>query len=207
MNAPGVQRPRQGARLLSRAAVERVILIVVVTGSLWAIWYSVSRLLALQAKTRTLNRQVAQLYADIDTMRSHWSGSRTQEVAQRFNAVPESLFPNEASIAEWTESIQRDSVPLALETRFRLNGTQVSTNGARPVTRILATIDVNSNPTVASPRPVYHRLLDWSRQVAMQARRVDLVELNVTGVASDAGSASATVELWSQEQPQPQATP
>lgn len=204
MNSPGLQRAAPPGPGLSRSIIERVVLILVLSGSFWAIWWSVSRLRANQTHSRQLNQQVSRLTADIDLMRAQWSGSRTQEIARRFGAVRDSLFVGETAVADWSDSVQRESVPLALESHIRLNAGQTATNGAGSITRVQAMIEVQPNLAAKAALPVYHRLVSWSRQFATQPRRIDLLELSVNSASLSAGSALAVVELWTQD-PQPAA--
>lgn len=194
----------------SRAALERVILFAVLAGSFWAIWYSIGRLRTLHTHTRQLDQQIARLTAEIDLMKAQWSGVRTQEIASRFEKVPDSLFVGESSIAAWTEELQKEAVPLGLDTQFRLVNTVTETNGLQSVTRIKGVIDIQQSPGTRSPRPLFHRLIDWSRQLATQPRRIDLLEFRAVGNGSGGGQASATVELWTQDKgttPPADATP
>lgn len=203
---PQVSKPaRKLGKAFSRATLERVILLLVLSGSFWAIWYSTGRLRSLHTHTRQLNQQIARLTAEIDLMKAQWSLSRTQEIAARYEKVGDSLFIGESSIATWQESLQRDSVPLALDTQFRVAGTDVSTNGNKVLTRVRGSIDITPSTATRSPRPLFHRLVDWSRSLASQPRRIDLLELKVTA----SGRATALVELWTQDRelPDPVTTP
>lgn len=190
---------RRAAPRFSHAALERVILFAVLAGSFWAIWYSIGRLRSLHTHRRQLDQQIARLTAEIDLMKAQWSGSRTQEIATRFAKVPDTLFLGESAITTWTEELQRGAVPLGLETQFRLAETHSETNGLQTVTRIKGIIDIQQSPGTKSPRPLFHRLIDWSRQLATQPRRIDLLEFRASGYGSGGGQASAVVELWTQD--------
>lgn len=199
MNPSSLQPVRSGNRLFSHAAFERLILALVLTGSFWAIWWSFTRLRSLQLQSRQLNQQVSRLTADIDLMRAQWSGSRTQEVSRRFEQLRDHLFLGELSVTDWSESLTHEAVPLALDARIQLGGPRLETNGAAVVTRLHASVDLFPS-TVATPnRPLYHRIVDWSRHLALNPRRVDLVGLTLTGGYTNSGSASLQLELWADE--------
>jgi outer membrane murein-binding lipoprotein Lpp len=201
MSSPGLQPIRSGSRQFAHNLIERVILVLVITGSFWAIWWSFTRLRALQSTSRQLNQQVARLTADIDLMRAQWSASRTQEVTRRFEMVRGNLFSGELSINEWSDTVIRDSIPLALDTRFQLAATRLETNGATTVTRVQANLDLLPSSIAKASRPLYNRVVDWARLVSGNPRRVDLIGLTLNASATGGGFASVSVELWADDKP------
>lgn len=201
MSSPGLQPVRSGTRQFAHNLIERVVLVVVITGSFWAIWWSFTRLRALQSTSRQLNQQVARLTADIDLMRAQWSASRTQEVTRRFESVRGNLFTGELSINEWSDTVIRDSIPLALDARFQLANSRLETNGATTVTRVQANLELLPSSVAKASRPLYSRIVDWARHVSSNPRRVDLIGLTLNASTTGGGFASVSVELWADDKP------
>ncbi len=196
MNPPTIPTTRSSKGRLTRNIIERAVVVIVLTASLSAIWWSVTRLIALQKRSSELSRQVEKLTSEIDIMRLEWSPTQTQDLARRFGDLHENLFETPSSVMEWTDLAVRDAIPLALDMKVSLGPTQISTNDAGIITRFPATFEIRPNPIALPTRSLYHRFLEWTRGIATEARRVDFVELTMTGISAGGGTMSATVELW-----------
>lgn len=197
---PGVPTaPRR--RGIPRSLIERVVLISVILGSFWSIYWSINRLRLLQAQSRGLNQKVAKLTADIDLMKSRWTDARARSVLERHASLPETLFPGAAAVSAWLDDLQKSAVPLALDTQVRLGEVITLTNSLGTVSRVRVSVDLRPASTTPAASPLYHRMLQWTRLVTGQARRVDLLGFSVLGANATGGTATAALELWTRETP------
>ncbi len=202
---PPGRRPPPQAPPLQRAQQDRLILAVVVAGSLFAIWYGSGRLRQARQKSAQLVQQVAKLSADIDLMRQQWPENRAKDIARRFHDIPGSLFPGSTSVAEWIDNLERAAVPLGLEVEVKVRGTRSITNETGTVTVVRAEVNYPPSPDVDSPRSPFHRVLDFTQQLANSRQRVDLLESSLIGSTNALESATAVIELWANETPAPPA--
>jgi hypothetical protein len=202
MSAPARTRRPAHRPAVSRAAAERLILLLVVGTSLAAIWWSVNRYQALQRQTAALQKRLSHLQADLDLMQSRWPDARRADVDRRFAEVPEHLFQGEQSFATWMDQIRRGAPPLALAAQVSVLSTRTETNGPTPLTIIQAQVDFPAAADIDANRPLYQRLIQFSQQLTSSPERVDLLEANLAGSDSALNLATALVEVWTSV-PQP----
>lgn len=200
MSTPTPKRPRHApSPAVSRALLERVILLVVVGGSLVTIWYGVARFRALQARTITLQQQLARLQADIDLMGSRWPAVRSEAVQRRFAEIPEHLFKGNADLQAWIESTHQAAPPLALDARVSVTDTRSETNAVGIMTVVRARVDFPPTTDVEATRPVYQRLVEFAQHLASHPQRIDFLETHIAGSDIGITSAAAIVDVWTTE--------
>jgi len=183
-------------RRLLVAVLERVGLALAMSASFAVIWWSVDRLGSAQRHTADLGQQAARLASEIDVMRGQWPAGSTQAVLQRYSQASEALFQTPEAIAAWHDTLREDAIPLALDPTLALAETRQTNAGSASFTVIAANLEVRPADGIASDRPAYRRVLQFTHALASQPRRLDLVQLSVEGGSNSVSKAQATVELW-----------
>ena len=201
MNVPTrTRRPARGP-LLSRTATERIVLAVVVSVSVVAIWGSVARYRNLQLRTITLQKQLSHLQGDLDLMNSRWPDGRRRETDRRFSEVRDHLFKGQQSLAAWMDEIRHGAPPLALAAEVTVTNTRTETNGPTPLTVVQAQVDMPVSTDIEAHRPPYQRLIQFGQQLASTPQRVDLIEASLTAGDAAPTVATAVVEVWTSQAP------
>lgn len=189
-------RPKRGFRWLGVANVERIVVFSVVTIAGVLLWTSVSRLVRVRSESRDLTRRIAHLSGEIDVMRSQWPSSRTQQVASRIPAAEATLFQGPPAVAEWIESVRAAAIPLALETDFEFVGAHTQALN-RAIAVMQTRLHIAPDRDSESVRPSYNRLLELGQSIARHPKRLDVLELSVSGSSNSVGEATALIEVWS----------
>jgi len=179
--------------------VLRVVLSVVFGGSVFLLWWSVSRLPALERKLELKNVEIARLQNDVLDMQMKWNPQEADQVAARFRRAQEQLFDSPAEVARWQEDTKRQTNPFALAVLGQPAESRASPLPDKRLTVTPVTVELQSAPPGASTNSPYYRLLRLVQGLTTQKKRVDLVEFSVTGNSNSVSQARIGLQLWSLE--------
>lgn len=189
---PPGRKPRSKSAIVERCVVFSV---VILAGTL--VWLSVSRLIRIRAETRTLSGDIARLSGEIDLMRSQWPNARTQEISSGLPVAKAKLFEGPPAVADWMEEVRATAIPLDLQADFEFIAARTQALD-HPVAVMQTRLNVAPSPAPDAPRSSYQRLLALGQQLAQHPRRLDIIELDVTGSSNSVGEASAVIDVWAE---------
>ena len=190
--------PVQQARFDYREWLFRAVTITLLLGSMALAWWSIRGLAPLQKQTRSLSSRVAGLSAEVDDLERKRPKDQDGQIEARLQEAHSTLFTDQAALAAWLATLQKQSAPLALEARSLFGKTIPQTTSGESVTIIPTTISVDVRPQAGAQRneSPYQRILRLNRILATQDKRADLRELTMVGGPHSVTNAVMVFYLW-----------
>jgi hypothetical protein len=181
--------------------VVRLLVLLLVAGSLGLTSWSVNRLLQIQRQAKALSATFGRLTIEIEQMQSRWTPAEAERVLSRYGQVAAQLFGGQEGLATWIKDLKRQVVPLALDAQAEFGRAALQPASDQKVALIPATVSVQVKPAEgldAADSP-YQRLIRLTQYLAAGPKRADLVELEVFGSSNSVSRAVATLNLWAGE--------
>jgi outer membrane murein-binding lipoprotein Lpp len=180
----------------------RLVVVLVVLGSLGLAWWSiVSKLAPLQNQSRELTSAVGSLSAEVDALEHKWSRTEAEQIREKYLEAKRLLFADQAALDAWLASLQAmaASLDLKVKTVFGKPGPQSGANLAV----LPATVSIELRPAARGAESGYRRLLKLSQCLIAGERRADLAELTVTAQEGRISMAEFVFNLWAAEEGAP----
>ena len=160
------------------------------------VWWSVSR--RLLPATRELRDQtvaMTRLAREVEELEKNWNEEEVQRTEERYKQAQELLFNSDADLLDWKEETEREAVAMNLAATTQTNQARPhateSTLALRPVN-----VRIDPVPVIRTTNSPYRRFLGLAETLQKQAKRVDLLELSVTGNSNSLQRANLTLEAW-----------
>jgi|GEM_PF-5566077 len=179
-----------------RGVLVRVVLIAALAGSILLPVWSWKRLQPVSRQRAAAAAQQTRLNNEVDGLERRWDPAEALRVEEDLKKVQQRLFANSEEIMGWQADLDRQTRQHEIDVTSRLGTTEFRSREGHKLAVRPATIEL---APVASARSSYQRLLGFTRTLANMNRRIDLVELSVTGNSNSIDQAKATVQLWSRE--------
>lgn len=172
---------------------------LLIVASATLVWWSFKRLAPVQARSRELNAAVARLSGDLDLMSHKFSKEDVEKIMDRYGQAYGLLFVGQEPIDQWLASLREQMIPLALDGKAELGKAGSPSASDHDLSVIPATVSVEVQPAkgIETLKTPYQRLLQLTRRIGNQDKRVDLVELNVSGGSNSVTRAVAVLDIWS----------
>ena len=195
-------KPLQARPFRSREWVFRLVIVLLLVGSVALAWWSLKfRLLPAQKQSRELSVSVTRLSTEVDDLERQWSKVKQDQVARRLNQAHAQLFDTQDAVENWLFNIKAQSDPLLLDAKASLGKSIPKTTNGQDVAIIPATVSVSVAPIfgVQDRESPYQRILRFSERLATLQKRADLIDLTVAGGTNSVSSASLVFHLWAGE--------
>ena len=190
--------PVQQARIDYREWLFRAVTVTLLLGSMVLAWWSIRGLAPLQKQTRTLSSRVAGLSAEVDDLERKRPKDQDGRIEARLQEAHSTLFTDQAALAAWLATLQKQTAPLALEARSIFGKTIPQTTNGESVTVIPTTISLDVRPQAGAQgkESPYQRVLRLNRILTTQDKRADLRELTMAGGPHSVTNAVMVFYLW-----------
>ncbi len=183
---------------VSRPLLVRVVLFSVFAASAGLVWWSVDRLAPLDKKLEQLNTKLAGLENEIQHLELNPNPLLVEQMAAKFRQVEEELFASHDEAIEWPE-LKRSPSRFVLKAEAQVGRTQACPLAGKQFSIVSANLDLQSTPSAASASSPYKQVLEFAQTLTTQKKRVDLVELTVSGNSNSVSVAKMGLQLWAQE--------
>jgi len=195
-----VELPIQVENQRLQLAFRGVVLIIIVA-ALGSTWYCfVNLLLPAQKQVRTAAATAEQLSAQIDALQQRWPDARVRAVRIEYRQVPSRIFSDEAALRKWLATLDQEALKSFINLKVTFGVGKPSGPAGAKMIVIPMTMDVELKPVSGTDESSYQRLLRWSRRIASDARRADLIEASLDGGNQSVTSARFLVNLWTAEE-------
>lgn len=183
----------------------RTVMALLFVGSVALVLWSHRRLVPVQQESRKAAEKVSQLSGEIAVMQGRYSSREVEELAKRFEQTRSLLFPTPEDLFGWFGGLQTNMIPLALEARADFRPPAITNTAGHKLAVVPARLTLVLKPTtnVAGVNTPYERVLRFLDELTGQEKRVDLVELEVSGGTNSVSQASASIDLWAGEEIKP----
>ena len=190
----------EAARLRLQRLLTRLVLLAVLALSLWLLWWSVFvRMAPVNGQYQEKTRELSALAEQVDQLRLLWTTPGLARLETQYQAAQELMFADPDAMADWVKGIQLQTAPQGLETVVQLGAPQPSPEEGDKLSVTRATLDVLPGQAVGITNTTYQQLLELTRSLAAGNKRIDLLELSVTGSSNSIQQAGLVVRLWSPE--------
>jgi len=178
----------------------RLLLLVIFGASAALAWWSINRLPASEQKLERQNTKIAELKQQKAELENRWgNGQEAEQIAGRFKLSQEQLFAGQDEINGWQAELKRQADQLAVSVNAGVTKTQDCPLPGKRFAIMSATVDVRPiTPGIRTNSP-YLRLLSFAQNLSSQNKRVDMLEVAVTGRSNSVSEAKMDVQLWSLE--------
>jgi cytoskeletal protein RodZ len=211
--APASQNPPPTTSLLdqlrvrsSRELTFRIVILVIIFGSLGLAWWSFAKVLPpLQNKSKELTSTLSRLNTDVDELERKWPKEAELEVTNKYNEVRSQLFSNEAAFDSWLANLNGQASTLTLDAKADFGKTSPVTAPGEKLATIPASIFVEVRPsqTGSLAQSPYQRIIQLTEQLCLQQKRTDLAQLTLAGGVGSISRALVVLHLWAGEDKTP----
>lgn len=182
-----------------RRVIVRVAAITVLAGSILLPVWSWKRLQPVTRQRAAAAAQQMRLNNEVDGLERRWDQVEAERVEAQLKQVMERLFSGPEEHMGWQTELDRQTRLHDLDVRSRLGTTELRSKDGHTLAVRPATIELAPAAVTRSTNSPYQSLLGFTRMLTNMNRRIDLVELSVTGRLNSVEQARATVQLWSRE--------
>jgi hypothetical protein len=191
----------RAARLRNQRLLTRLVMLAVLALSLWLLWWSVVvRLAPVNRQYQEKTRELSALADQVDELKLQWSAPKLAELETQYQSAQTMLFENPDATADWAKNLKLQTARLGLETAIQLGAPQPCPAAAQTLAVTRASLDIlPARAVVGTTNTPYQRLLELANNVATADKRIDLLELSVSGDSNSVQRASLVVQLWSPE--------
>lgn len=183
----------------------RAMLGVPLLGAAFLVFWCHQRLVPVQEHARALAAQTSRLSTEIGLMEGRLTPDELAKLAADYQRAQGLFFSSSDALKEWAKEVRLQMIPLALDAVPEFGQAVVTNSSNVTVAKVPATLSLNFQPSaqVAGARSPYERVLRFLDAMNQQTRRVDLVELQVSGGSNSIQRAVATLQLWAGEEVKP----
>ena len=182
-----------------RTLLVRLVMLLVLAGSVWLVWWSVNRLILVN---RQLKQKTSAVLAVADEVQKLERLSEPDEAARmeaRFIAATNSLFAGPGECAGWLKELPEQTLALGLEATLQPGQAQPHSRAEQKLALLSTTIDLHPAVGTLWTNFPYQRLVNFTGVLGKPKQRIDLLELEVLGSSNSVRQAKAVVQLWTQE--------
>lgn len=183
-------------------AIFRVIVVVVLLGSLILAWWAFAlRFVPLQKRARDLNLSVTRLSSEVDALERRWPKEEAEAVRVRYKELHTQLFADSAALEAWKTRLEEMAKPLGLQATFEFGATTPQLTNDYKVAVIPANVSLEVTPVLNAEDTPYQRLLRLGQKLAAEGKRSDLAEMTLNGGPLSITKAQLVFNLWAGEEP------
>jgi hypothetical protein len=157
-------------------------------------WSVFVRLLPVAAENNLQSRQMTRLSDDLELLRRRFSPAEVESIKARYTAAQEMLFVPEQEMANWETQILEQARVGTLDAKVKMGAPQPA-SGIDGINAITAEVSMQPNLIMGATLTPYARMLKFTQALATSPKRLDLVELSVTGDSNSVSQAQAVVQL------------
>jgi hypothetical protein len=184
------------------------------TGSIWGVrigmfagvalslallyWSVFVRLLPVTAEHNLQARQMTRLADELELLRRRWSPTEIEEIKVRYAAARESLFKPEQEMGGWETQILEQARIGTLDAKVKMGAPQPA-GPIEGISAITAEVSLQPNTILGATLTPYARVLKFTEALTASPKRLDLIELSVTGDSNSISQAQAVVQLLAGE--------
>lgn len=196
-SAMPIKRHPVADRLTASELLFRIVVVLLLAGSLLLAWWSFSFVLAKPLKeSRRLNTEVTKVSREVDEMERNWNAEQVEEVDRKFSKAL-TMFLRE-DVTSWARNLDDQAYKLNL----------LLDDGGAPTFEAVTNLGigkVNIRLEVLPDREAdvetsYQRLLRLCQYLTTVDTRCDMPELTVVGGSNSVSRASMTLNLWTTNQ-------
>jgi hypothetical protein len=173
------------------------LVVILALGLLY--WSVFMRLLPVTAQHRDKALEMTRLADELEQLRARWTPRQIEETKARFERLQANLFDPARDLADWQVQVQEQARMRVLDARLELGPLQPLTGAATGISAMTAQLNLSPNSVLGSAATPYSRLLRFTESLAGTSKRLELLELNVTGDSNSVSHATAVVQLYAAE--------
>ena len=165
-------------------------------------WSVFIRLSPVTTEHRQRAIEMTRASDELEMLRRRWAPNEVEELKARHARAQKSLFNAKQDLVDWETQMRDQARAKAWDADVKMGAPQ-PTNAPVPGITV-ATAAVNLQPLVmgSTNLSAYARLLRVTEALADSPKRLDLIELSVTGDSNSVSQAQAVVQLYA-EGPKP----
>jgi len=183
----------------ARSTLVRLLLLIVFVGSLALAWYSVNRLQPVERLLQMQSEKLARLEDEVMQLELKWNSQEAEQVAGKFKVAQDQLFSGQDEVKRWQEELKHPANQFVVDVKAQAGRTQACPLPNKIFAIIPATVEMQASVNEPATKPPYKRLLDFTQSLTTQKKRVDLMELTVSGNSNSVSQAKLGLQVWAQE--------
>ncbi len=193
------------AQAASRRMALRVAVVLLLAGCFLLAWWSWHRVQPVNQRLRAATTTYSHLADEAQAIELRWDSVEAGRVEADFKQANEVLFATREEFSDWRAEVDRLTRDRSLECSTRFGEALPRTSGAHRFSVLPATLElrpVGPRSTNAALGP-YGRLVAFTHAMKSAGKRVDLVEVTVTGKSNSVEQARVLYHLWAKEEARP----
>jgi hypothetical protein len=162
----------------------------------WAVFV---RLLPITTEHREKALEMTRLGDELEQLRNRYTPAQIEEVKSRYTAARASLFDPSQEVTDWQTQLQDQARIQILESQFKVSDPQPVNSPMEGLTALTAEVSVQPNLVLGSATSPYARLLKFTESLTASPKRLDFLELSVTGDSNSVSQAQAVLQIYAGE--------
>jgi hypothetical protein len=164
-------------------------------------WSVFVRLLPITKQHNAKALQMTRAADELETLRRRFSAEEIEGLRSRYAQAQDALFDLKSGATDWQTQVEEEARNGTLTSNVKLGTPALITNVAG-IAAITAEVVLQPNVNERTNVTAYARLLKFTDGLASTAKRLDLLELSVTGDSNSVSQAQVVVQLLAGEKKQ-----
>lgn len=161
-------------------------------------WSVFVRFLPMTREHNAKASQMTRAADELEVLRRRFSAEEIEGVRSRYAEAQASLFDLKTETTEWQTQIEEQARSGTLNPNVKFGAPAANTN-LNGISAITAEVTLQPDPNVRTTNTPYARLLKFTDGLASSPKRLDLLELSVTGDSNSVSQAQVVVQLLAGE--------
>jgi hypothetical protein len=184
-----------------QSLVGRLGMLLLLSGSVGLLWWSVHRLQPVSAELQRQTTEISRLTDEIQQLELGWDAREAEQAEARFQELQDQLFANPEECMVWQAEMESAQPLPDLQVKASHGEKQPVKSPFldKNVAALPVTFEVQPLAEADAPYSSYRRMLEFTRRLMEQQKRIDLLELSVHGRSNSVSHARIELQLWTRE--------
>lgn len=162
-------------------------------------WSVFVRLLPVTTEHNAQARQLTRLSDELELLRRRYAPAEVDEIKARYSRAQESVFNQAQELSDWETQVVDQARIATLDAKVKLNAPQPASAEMQDIKSVTAEVNLQADAIPGAKVTPYARVLKFTETLATSPKRIELMELSVTGDSNSVSHAQAVVQLLAGE--------
>ena len=161
-------------------------------------WSVFIRLLPVSAEHNARSREMTRVSDELESLRMRMTPDQIEAIKARYAQAQQALFDPAQELSAWQTQVSEQASAGTYEAKVNF-GTPQPAGAIEGISAIPAEVTLQPTVIIGGTATPYARLLKFTESLATSPKRLDLLELSVTGNSNSVSQARAVVQLLAGE--------
>jgi hypothetical protein len=162
-------------------------------------WSVFVRLLPITSEHNSKARQMTRAADELEMLRRKFSPEEIEALRTRYARAQEALFDLKDGATDWQTQIEEQARVGTLDLKVKVGAPAAASTNVNGISAITAEVTLQPSVITGTNVTAYARLLKFTGGLASSSKRVELLELSVTGDSNSVSQAQVVMQLLAGE--------